>query len=609
MRWAVALAVTAGAVGLGFVLMRGGSPPKAAAPVVTATRGKVTDAVRGVGRITEASASTQIVAGRGASASAGGGPASAGAGAGAVPSNAVFSRASGHVDQLLVRPNQRVRAGQLIAVIDDGGVAAAAAAQAQSDYSSALLEAQADDQAAQVEADRAAADLETLNGGVPAARARALSIARRNVRLARQRLTTAVSPPTPADVGAARADVAKAEADLAALQTVPPPAPAPLAAAQQAVAVAQAKIATLGAGPDPVAVAAADADVRKAEADLTVVKTRDPPATPQEIDVATLAVTTARATLTRVSGPRDPAELATAQLDLDRARAELAALTQPPVTSPVAITAAQGALDAARLKLRRVLAGAVAADRSSARLELQRAESELRTLEVGPSTTAVAAARQALSASAARLAFVRSQPRVKAARALLTSAQLSTELLTVRAINSGTVTGLLTSRGAPVDPSTPVATVADLQHLAASVDLSEFDVAQVRPGLKAIVSVDALGGRAVTGKVRFVALTGADNGGLVTFPVQISIAETKGLRTGLNVSVRIILAQRKNVVKVPLEAVSSDAKERSIVRVIDGSGKTSVRRVETGLEDNKNVEIISGLRAGERLALPIAGGP
>ncbi|MEO8553977.1 MAG: NTP transferase domain-containing protein, partial [Kofleriaceae bacterium] len=45
------------------------------------------------------------------------------------------------------------------------------------------------------------------------------------------------------------------------------------------------------------------------------------------------------------------------------------------------------------------------------------------------------------------------------------------------------------------------ATVADLRHLAVSVALSEFDAARVKRGQRALVSVDALGGRRFPGKV------------------------------------------------------------------------------------------------------------
>src|SRR5262249_7316642 len=155
---------------------------------------------------------------------------------------------------------------------------------------------------------------------------------------------------------------------------------------------------------------------------------------------------------------------------------------------------------------------------------------------------------------------------------------------------------------APADPTTPVATIADLGQLAASVDLSEFDVAKVRPGDAAIVAVDALGGRKLPGRVSFVAPVGIDSGGVVSFPVRVRLVGPVAAKPGMNVSVRVVVAARHDVVRVPLEALHGTR-----VTVLDRSGRPSPRRVSLGLADSKQVEIRSGLRSGERVVLPSSG--
>jgi HlyD family secretion protein len=135
------------------------------------------------------------------------------------------------------------------------------------------------------------------------------------------------------------------------------------------------------------------------------------------------------------------------------------------------------------------------------------------------------------------------------------------------------------------------------------VDLSEFDVARVRAGLPAVVSVDALGGRSLPGTVIFTALTGSENGGVVTFPVRVEMAHVANVKPGMNVSVRIIVARRRHVVRVPLEAVSHDGNGGASVTILSAAGMKSTRRVVLGLADNKNVEVKRGLRPGEHVVL------
>jgi HlyD family secretion protein len=193
---------------------------------------------------------------------------------------------------------------------------------------------------------------------------------------------------------------------------------------------------------------------------------------------------------------------------------------------------------------------------------------------------------------------------VTAARLRLESARSAEGLLVVRAPTAGTVTSVAVAPGATVDPTTVIATVDALDRLVVTVDLSEFDVAQVRPGQKAVIEVDALGGEPFGGAVLFVAPTATDTGGVVTFPVLVGMNDApQVLKPGMNVSVRIIAARHRNVVQVPLEAVSRDDEDRPYVTTVDDSGQQRIRRVKLGIANAERVEIVSGLRAGENVVL------
>lgn len=119
--------------------------------------------------------------------------------------------------------------------------------------------------------------------------------------------------------------------------------------------------------------------------------------------------------------------------------------------------------------------------------------------------------------------------------------------------------------------------------------------------------MDALGGRTFQGRVRFAALVGTNASGLVTFPVQVEIRRAPGLKPGMSVSVRIVVAKRRDVVQVPLELVAQDGDEATVT-VLDASGQPVTRKVTLGLANNKSVEIVKGLRAGERIVPPDASG-
>jgi HlyD family secretion protein len=537
--------------------------------------------------------------------------------------------------KFLVAPGDHVHAGQPLALLDDGSTAATTKLLARNDVQTALLELlqkrtsdplkgfpatpaelaagrlgvtsalralarvlgparRADVGAARMDVVRARADLETLLGGTPAARARAMRLAQLNVQLSQDRLARLLVSPDPADVSAAKADVRKTEADLAVLLRPPAgPLPEQVTAARQAVVVAQRKLAAAQATGDPDKIEAAQLDLDTAQADLATLLAPPQRPLPAEIEAAKQAVEAAQAKLAKLLGPPNQSDLNAARLDLQRARTELQILRAGP--SHAALTAARAAVDAFQAKLAQLLGPPLRSDVALARLDLGKAKADLSVL-------------RARGAPASPVDIALARLKVAAARVRLATARLESRGLTVRAPVEGTVTALLTNPGAPVDPSTPIVGVDNLERLAVTVDLSEFDVARVKPGLAANVDVDALGGKAFPGKVLFAALTGTDTNGVVTFPVQVGLDETQGLKPGMSVSVHIVVAQRRNVVQVPLEAVSRDDEDRPFVTTIDSADNSVDRKVTLGLSNNKNVEIKKGLRAGQVIELPEAQG-
>lgn len=629
---AVAVVAVAGAA-----VWRASSGGATSAPLVepiTVARGNVVVSVSGIGKIVEARSSAFGGASRsatsGAGNSAGASSGSGSGGGGPAPAGAIFPGASGSLTKYFVKVGQTVPIGQPLAVIDDRGAAAAAAKQARNDLATARVELQqkrtndpakgtpptraelnaaqlavaaakarltqllrpprpADVSAARADVARAEADLEAALGGTPASIARERNIALRNVQLAQERLDRVLAPAGAAEISAARAELAKAEADLDALRTPAPPPAAALAAARQAVARAQATLSAAQASGVAADISAAQLELARAEAELAALTQPPPPPSPAGLNAAERAVDAAREKLAKLLQPPSPADVTAARIELERARSDLAVLEAGP--KPAALAAARRAVTAAWRKLAQVTGPALPADVKLAKADVGRAQADLSVLRGrgGPA-----------SAGDLTLAGLRMQ----SAAVRLSTALATQELLTVRSSSDGRITALLAQPGSPVDPLTPIASVQNLAELAVSVDMSEFDVASVKPGLRAVVTVDALGGDSFPGGVTFAAPTGSDTGGVVTFPVRVALEEAAGLKPGMTASVRIIVAQRNKVIQVPVDAVTQDAKERSIVTVVDASGRESEREVTLGLANNKSVEILKGLEAGERILPP-----
>jgi HlyD family secretion protein len=611
------VAVVAAAAGTTVALwpLHGGGDARASVATAAATRGDIVLSVGGVGRIVEAGAAGQIAVPASAPPVGGSTPTSAPSSA---PADAVFPSATGHVVRFLVTPGRHVRAGDPIAVLDDGSAAAIAIEQARSDMATARLELR------QKQTSDPANGLPPLPAELRAARL-AVQAANDRARL--------VTHPSAADRAAVRLDVVKARAELDALTRKP--VPAALTAAQLAVDVAAQRLSEVSGAPAQIDVSTARLELSKAQADLDTLRQSGASAT--AVQAGQLAVTLAQQRIAELPPGAPASDVTAAQLELKKAQADLEVLQR--TASASGIAAAQAAVDLADQKLA-LLTAPSPATVATAQLDLAKAQAELQTLEratvpraleaaglavklallratllLHPTAASVTFARADAAKAAADLGTLRhrgapagpndiaiARLKVQAAEARLRAARLQAGRLTVRAPAQGTVTSLLAVPGSPADPSTPIATVADLNHLAVAVDLSEFDIAKVRRGQSAVIAIDALGGKDVPGRVVFVALTGTDNGGVVTFPVRVELEHAAAVKPGMNVSVRIVVAERDNVVRVPLEAVAGNS-----VTVVGSDGKEQLRHVAVGLADNKQVEIRSGLRPGERVALVANG--
>jgi len=107
----------------------------------------------------------------------------------------------------------------------------------------------------------------------------------------------------------------------------------------------------------------------------------------------------------------------------------------------------------------------------------------------------------------------------------------------------GTVVWLAPHVGESANPGVPAAIVADLSQMQVLVNVDENTLAGIRVGQPATITVDALGGKTFTGRVKKTGLLGTSTGGVVSVPVTIDIDPSDALiYPGLSASVEFQVA-------------------------------------------------------------------
>lgn len=301
-----------------------------------------------------------------------------------------------------------------------------------------------------------------------------------------------------------------------------------------------------------------------------------------------------------------------------------------PVQAEASAAAAEAGLSAleadARAALIQVRAGEAALDETRARAEeagtaftrasqlrdagllaaadFDRAKSAADAAQAQHAAAAAAADRQRQDAGAA-------EHRVAQARAERTRARDQVTKTAITAPIDGVVTRLDVEVGEMVvvgvqnQPGTILMTVSDLAAIDAEVKVAEADVMRLSAGMPARVTLEAVPGRRIDGRVVEIGASALSQLGTTAaareFRVTVRLeADATSLRPGLTCDAEIEVARRRGVLAVPLQAVVERG-GRTGVFERDG-GRARFVPVTTGIIGGLQIEV-EGLREGAEIVV------
>ena len=171
--------------------------------------------------------------------------------------------------------------------------------------------------------------------------------------------------------------------------------------------------------------------------------------------------------------------------------------------------------------------------------------------------------------------------------------------ITITSPRRGTVVEKRALAGIAVDPMTPLYVIADLERVWVLADVYERDMAQVKLGQGARLSVDALPERKLAGRVAFVSPMVSD--ATRTAKARIEFDNAAGiLKPGMFATVMIDVDLGEGIA-IPEDAII-DTGERKIVFVAHQGGHFEPREVVVGISIGGSVQVLSGLKEGESIA-------
>ena len=224
---------------------------------------------------------------------------------------------------------------------------------------------------------------------------------------------------------------------------------------------------------------------------------------------------------------------------------------------------------------------------------------------------------------------------VQSAMASLTESRDNLRKTTIFSPTDGTISKLDVELGERVVGTvqmtgTEIMRVADLSRMEVEVDVNENDIVKVSIGNNVEIEVDAYLNKVFKGVVTNIANTANSTTSVdqvTNFKVKIRIDENSyqdllkdkkagysPFRPGMTATVDIITQTKKDIVTVPISAIvvrklseiksdtpKEEADKRQEALFVFKEGKAELRMISTGIQDNTNIEILSGVEKGEQI--------
>ena len=161
--------------------------------------------------------------------------------------------------------------------------------------------------------------------------------------------------------------------------------------------------------------------------------------------------------------------------------------------------------------------------------------------------------------------------------------------------------------GSKVQAHEPLGTIPDLSAFRVKLGVSEADVNKVKPGMVATIRPEALPELSFKATVKTVSTVTSNNrwwqpDSANKFDVELDLDGVDArLKPGMKCKVEIAVDEVKDAIHVPLDAVFE--KDGKSIAWANGVGKPEERVVKVGRSSADFVEILEGLKEGEKVAL------
>lgn len=191
---------------------------------------------------------------------------------------------------------------------------------------------------------------------------------------------------------------------------------------------------------------------------------------------------------------------------------------------------------------------------------------------------------------------------VESAEMELAHLKESLEDFTIYAPMDGFVTELNIKEGESVMTNAAAAEITDLSTMRAAIKIDEYDVGQVRVGDSVQVSINALG-RSFEGKIASISKKAVIESNVSYLEAYVEFDAGDEVSSGLSAEIRLVKASAKDALSLPAGAIGYEADNTAYVLKKGTDGNPLKTYVTLGVTDGMYVQVKDGVNAGDMILM------
>ncbi|MDI3477617.1 MAG: HlyD family secretion protein [Thermoanaerobacterium sp.] len=160
-----------------------------------------------------------------------------------------------------------------------------------------------------------------------------------------------------------------------------------------------------------------------------------------------------------------------------------------------------------------------------------------------------------------------------------------------------------------VTDQSDTAVIVNNNNYSVDVPIDEIDISKIKIGQKATLTTDDLQGETFEGTVTEISSIPTIQNNVASYDVTVSLPYTDKLKLGQTMNVSIVVAQKEDTLLLPIEAVQTNGNNKYVILYNENNSNSNgeqarnIKQVQTGLYNDKYIEILSGLNDGDKVLI------